>query len=240
MSQCIPLFIFYFYRMKTIILSVSIVLLSFFLVGCTTSSRISSPGDRPRDQGIGGYTLTAEQKSTCGITVQVTEWPYYIKNTPQLIYNDNNTTNLPWVPYILTGKVYWWLDNTLPLSGAKIEIRHADSDGKYHPQSNGDYSDFKSSDSALRWYVLTDSRGDYYIKTIMPALYEGRARHIHVRVSAKGYNPVITQLILPQTGDTPTPENDTVAQWLPNCQIISEPTNANSYTTSFDFRLKAE
>ena len=40
----------------------------------TGTDRPTPPaGDRPRDQGFGGYTLTEEQKNTCGITVQTTE-----------------------------------------------------------------------------------------------------------------------------------------------------------------------
>lgn len=232
-----------------------ILLITLVVSWCTNSSSLTTNsstgmntnrptppiGGRPRDQGIGGYTLTEEQKNTCGISVQTTEGPYYVQNTPQLADNMNlNYDSLPGKSLIITGKVYGWLDNTITLSGAKIEIRQADDGGKYYPQANGDFWSYWINGIKLRGYILTDIQGNYTIKTIYPWLYEWRARHIHLRVSAEEYNPVITQLILPFPWDTPTPEDDNVAQWLPNCQIISGDQQATTYERNFDFRLKAE
>ncbi|USN56520.1 MAG: hypothetical protein H6766_05830 [Candidatus Peribacteria bacterium] len=123
-----------------------------------------------------------------------------------------NYDNLDGEPLTLEGQVYGGLDDSDPIAGAKIEVRQADDSGKYHPQGNGDYSDYDPTQISLRGYILTDENGAYKISSIYPGLYEGRARHLHLRISADGYNPVITQLILPYEGDTPTPENDNVAQ----------------------------
>ena len=207
----------------------------FVLAGCTDI------WNRARDYGMGWYQLTQEQKTTCGITVQTTEWPYYVQNTPLLADNTNlNKDNLVGKVLLLTGKVLDGLSDT-GISGAKIEIRQADDQWVYHPQGNNDYSSYQPSEVKLRGHIVTDAQWNYMLQTIYPGLYEGRARHIHFRVSAGDtYNPVITQLILPFDGDMPTPENDNVAQWLPNCQIISGNKLAETYQLHFDFRLKAE
>lgn len=195
---------------------------------------------RSRDYGFGGYELTTEQKKTCGISIQTTEWPYYVSNTPYLTDGNLNSAKLSGTSLILSGKVYGGLDNNTPISGAMIEIWQADDDGKYYPQANWDYTNYQASDIKLRGYVLTNAQGVYQINTIYPWLYEWRARHIHFRVSAQKYNPIITQLILPFPWDTPSVEDDNVAQWLPDCQIIVWTTNQSIYHRTFDFRLQAE
>lgn len=86
--------------------------------------------------------------------------------------------------------------------------------------------------------MLSDEKGFYKFTTIYPGLYEGRARHIHLKISSEGQNTVVTQLILPYDGDTPTPEDDAVSQGLPNCQIIKGNKNDTMVNLNFDFRLE--
>ena len=48
----------------------------------------------------------------------------------------------------------------------------------------------------LRASLTTDAGGRYRFQTIVPGEYPGRPRHIHYRVSAKGYATLVTQLSL--------------------------------------------
>ena len=78
-----------------------------------------------------------------------------------------------------------------PLTGALVEVWHADA--------NGDYSGFtrgKKDDPAclLRAGIKTDAAGTYHFSTVVPAKYPGRPRHIHYRVSHAGHATLVTQL----------------------------------------------
>jgi protocatechuate 3,4-dioxygenase beta subunit len=207
-----------------------------------TNNQLYPDGPNPRGQGIGGYTLTTEQKTTCGITVSATEGPFYLSNTKQLPDNKNlNYINSAGTPLTVSGHVYTGSTGTSPLKNAKIEIWQVGSDKNYHPQAHGDYVNFKPEEISNRGYILTNENGEYSFTTLSPTLYEGRARHIHFRVTAQNQNGITTQLIFPENGDYPTPENDNVASGLPNCQILAiNKENSNSYQAKFDFRLKAD
>ena len=43
-------------------------------------------------------------------------------------------------------------------------------------------------------HQFTDADGRYRLETVVPGLYPGRTRHIHVKVQAKG-GPVLTKRI---------------------------------------------
>ena len=81
-----------------------------------------------------------------------------------------------------------------PLTGALVEVWHADAAGDYSgfaPQAPG-----KKDDPAclLRASIKTDAEGRYRFITIVPAEYPGRPRHIHYRVSHAAHAPLVTQL----------------------------------------------
>ena len=49
----------------------------------------------------------------------------------------------------------------------------------------------------LRGHQFTDEQGRYRLETIVPALYTGRTRHIHVKVQAPNQPVLTTQLYFP-------------------------------------------
>ncbi len=194
---------------------------------------------------VGGNKVVAEvPKSTCdGITVAVEEGPYFVANTAKLANNEVNYTKLPGTPIKVIGYVFDGTDKpNKPLAHAKIDIWQADSSGAYHPEANGDVAQYKKEELGLRGYITTDSKGYYEFTSIYPGYYEGRARHIHVIVSADGYNPVTTQIIFqPKPGDGVMFSDDYIAQALPECHLL-EMSSMNGYDEgAIDFRLqKAE
>jgi protocatechuate 3,4-dioxygenase beta subunit len=80
--------------------------------------------------------------------------------------------------YVLRGRVMSSEDCS-PLPQARIEFWMAGPDGIY---SNG-----------YRATVLPDEAGVYRFESHRPPSYLSRPPHIHVRVSAEGYQPLITQ-----------------------------------------------
>jgi len=183
-------------------------------------------------------SISGDGAAASVLTVGTTEGPYYITNTAQLSGGDLNATGLPGEPIKITGFVYEGTDALSPIANAKVEIWHADSDGNYRPNSNGDASQYDAGELALRGYVLTDPSGRYEFTSIYPGYYPGRTRHIHVRVSADGFGGVATQIIVPpKTGDGVTPETDGIAQSLPEANFVTFADEAGVGVGSFDFHI---
>ncbi len=185
----------------------------------------------------GGTVLTAAEKASCGLSVAVTEGPYYVFGTAALEDGNLNATQLAGTPIQISGHIYEGLDISKPVANAKIEIWHADASGSYHPNNNGPAANYKPGDIALRGFITTDASGAYSFTSIYPGEYTGRTRHIHFKITA-GTKSLTTQLIIPSLiGDKLTFDDDTIAQGLPTCALLKFDTSATPQTASFDFRL---
>jgi protocatechuate 3,4-dioxygenase beta subunit len=73
-----------------------------------------------------------------------------------------------------------------PVAGALLDFWQCDERGDY------DNSGFR-----LRGHQFTDADGRYRLETIVPGLYPGRTRHIHVKVQAPSRPVLTTQLYFP-------------------------------------------
>lgn len=73
-----------------------------------------------------------------------------------------------------------------PVARALIEVWQADDGGAY------DERGFR-----LRGHLFTDDAGRYALRTIVPGLYPGRTRHIHVKLQAPRRPVLTTQLYFP-------------------------------------------
>jgi protocatechuate 3,4-dioxygenase beta subunit len=121
-------------------------------------------------------------------TPSQTEGPYFTPDSPErasLLEPGIEGTRL-----VLSGRVLSAACE--PVARALLDFWQADDAGEY------DNDGFR-----LRGHQFTDGRGRYRLKTIVPGLYSGRTRHIHVKVQARGRGILTTQLYLP--GE---PEND--------------------------------
>lgn len=144
------------------------------------------------------------------LTPKMTEGPFYPDKLPLdtdndlLILNDSITPAVGEITH-LTGKVV--SETGEPLRNAFVEIWQVDQTGSY---LHKDGRNPKGNDSNFQGYgrFLTDSKGEYYFRTIKPVRYEigagnYRAPHIHVAVSQNGHRLLTTQLLI--NGD---PDND--------------------------------
>lgn len=88
----------------------------------------------------------------------------------------------PGLPLVVSGKV---MDSSgKPLSGATVEVWHADGRGIY------DLEGYR-----YRSRLAAAADGTYRFQTLMPGHYPERvAQHIHYRVSAPGRKVLVTQL----------------------------------------------
>ncbi len=111
-----------------------------------------------------------------------TEGPYFSPGSPER--TDLREAGMAGTPLVLTGFVY---DTACrPVAHALLDFWQADSTGRY------DNSGFR-----LRGHQYTASDGSYRLSTIVPGLYTGRTRHIHVKAQLPGAPVLTTQLYFP-------------------------------------------
>jgi protocatechuate 3,4-dioxygenase beta subunit len=115
-------------------------------------------------------------------TPELTEGPYFSTGSPQrrsLLAAGMAGTRLTLTGYVLTTACR-------PVRRAKLDFWQADARGVY---DNDGYR--------LRGHQFTDSAGRYRLETIVPGLYTGRTKHIHVKVQAPDRDILTTQLYFP-------------------------------------------
>jgi protocatechuate 3,4-dioxygenase beta subunit len=115
-------------------------------------------------------------------TPELTEGPYFSSGSPQrrsLVTRGMRGTRLTITGYVLTTACR-------PIKRAKLDFWQADASGVY---DNDGYR--------LRGHQFTDSAGRWRLDTIVPALYTGRTKHIHVKVQRPGGEILTTQLFFP-------------------------------------------
>ena len=115
-------------------------------------------------------------------TVRQTEGPFFKPRSPQrveLIEPGINGQPIEIAGFVLTRACK-------PIAGALIDVWQADGAGNY------DNSGFR-----LRGHQFTDAEGRYRLRSVVPGAYEGRTRHIHVKVQPPGGRTLTTQLYFP-------------------------------------------
>jgi len=137
-----------------------------------------------------GFTLPGYLAEALTIAPQVTQGPYYptpatmpLEKDNDLLYlNDNLTRAVGKITY-LTGRVL--TSSGSPISGALIELWHADNGGKYVYQKNDPGSTYDTNFQGFGQF-LTGASGAYKFRTIKAGLYNGRVRHYHLAVTIPG------------------------------------------------------
>lgn len=115
-------------------------------------------------------------------TPRQTEGPYFKPDSPQR--SSLLEPGLRGTRIVVTGTVL--STGCQPVVRALIDFWHADDAGAY---DNAGYR--------LRGHQFTDDQGRYRLETIVPGIYVGRTRHIHVKVQAPNGPVLTTQLYFP-------------------------------------------
>ncbi len=147
-----------------------------------------------------------------------TEGPYFTPGSPErasLLEPDMRGTKLT-----VSGSV---LSTTCqPVARALLDVWQCDGAGVY---DNVGYR--------LRGHLFADEQGHYQFTTIVPGVYPGRTRHIHVKVQAPN-NPVLTtQLYFP--GE---PRNQQDGIYRPELEMALTDNPDGSQNGAFDFVLQ--
>src|SRR5829696_1008098 len=112
-------------------------------------------------------------------TPEQTEGPYFLPDSPErtsLMESGVRGTRM-----VVAGRV---LDTDCrPIKRALLDFWQADGDGEY------DLEGFR-----LRGHQFTDARGRFRLVTVVPGLYPGRTRHIHVKAQRPNGEVLTTQL----------------------------------------------
>jgi protocatechuate 3,4-dioxygenase beta subunit len=111
-----------------------------------------------------------------------TEGPYFTPNSPlrkSIVPGGAGGTRLT-----LSGRVLSTAGR--PVVRALVDFWQADGRGVY------DNSGYR-----FRGHQFTDARGRFSLGTVVPGLYPGRTKHIHVKVQAPGRSILTTQLYFP-------------------------------------------
>jgi protocatechuate 3,4-dioxygenase beta subunit len=124
---------------------------------------------------------TPECKDGDDVTPAQTEGPYFKASSPERI---NISGTAAGTRLVLTGTVV--TTDCKPVARALVDFWQADGAGAYDNSSFG-----------FRGHQFTDAQGRYSLETVMPGLYPGRTRHIHVKVQPAGARVLTTQLYFP-------------------------------------------
>jgi protocatechuate 3,4-dioxygenase beta subunit len=124
------------------------------------------PGSSPAASGV-----------SCVLTPEMTEGPYYIAGEK---LRRNITEGRPGARLDLRLTV---VDAATcrPITGAVVDIWHADATGLYSGFGAG-----ASSRTFMRGVQRTDSSGVAVFRSVYPGWYQGRTVHIHVKVHVGG------------------------------------------------------
>jgi len=153
--------------------------------------RARSAITRRRFLAAGGAALIvapAAYAQQCRVTPRDALGPFYVKGAPaqaELCASGSGGGQ----KLTVSGRVLGTTE-CAPLAGALVEVWQADSRGHY-TQVGARQDD---AGCLLRASLKTDAEGRYAFRTVLPGEYPGRPRHIHYRVSAKGYATLVTQL----------------------------------------------
>jgi len=173
----------------------------------------------PDHDGPGGPLPIDRPGARCGEpTADNIEGPFYKPGAPSratLVGDRDRGERL-----VLTGSV---LGTTCkPLANTTLDIWHADARGDYDNDGWG-----------LRGTLVTDARGRFTIRTLVPGRYLNgkryRPSHIHVKVRAPGRDELTTQLYF---------ENDPYLDGDPfvvSSLIMAHRVEGNTRRASFDF-----
>lgn len=148
----------------------------------SSAASLVGAGSAMSQQSGGGLALTPECGNTDATTIAQTEGPYFTPSAPLKRYLDGDVSA---GERILIGGFVLDL-RCRPISRALLQIWQADATGEY------DNRGFR-----LRGHQFTDDKGLWWFSTIVPGLYPGRTRHIHVKVQRAGGPVLTTQLYFP-------------------------------------------
>ena len=146
------------------------------LAGLTAAS-FGAGAWKAADAEGGGPASVESGAVSCVLTPELTEGPYYIAGER---LRRNITDGHPGTPLLLHLAVVD-ASTCKPISGAAVDIWHADAAGNYSGFGAG-----SRSRTFMRGIQKTNASGIATFQTVYPGWYQGRSVHIHVKVHVSG------------------------------------------------------
>jgi protocatechuate 3,4-dioxygenase beta subunit len=162
--------------------------LPLVLAACDDGGGAPSSGSAPGTTAATATTAAAALPPTPACddgddpTPEQTEGPYFTPNSPERA--SLLEAGLDGERLTVAGTVV--ATDCRPVRRALLDFWQADAGGEY---DNEGYR--------LRGHQFTDADGRFRLETIVPGLYPGRTRHIHVKVQAPDRPVLTTQLYFP-------------------------------------------
>jgi protocatechuate 3,4-dioxygenase beta subunit len=194
-----------------------------------------APGGDPADQAAAPTTAAPPASSADGSapgatlaptpacddgdepTVAQTEGPYFTPDSPErasLLEAGMGGQRLVVAGTVLT-------TDCRPVRRALLDFWQADDAGQYDNQGY-----------RLRGHQFSDDRGAWRLETVVPGIYSGRTRHLHVKVQAPDGPVLTTQLYFP--GE---PANERDGIFSPELLLGDVRDRGDRRTASFTFVL---
>jgi hydroxyquinol 1,2-dioxygenase len=206
--------------------------------------------------GISVLVISINHPAESGSAESTVLGPYYWEGAPDLPNGSNLAVGVKGDPTFYSGRV---LSNSgQPVANALLDIWSGDGEGNYDMQMPGDVG------MKARGRIRTDEQGRYWFRSIRPEYYpvptDGpvgrmlramgrhpyRPGHIHMIVSAEGYEPVTTHIFAAGSKYLDSDavfgvKESLVAKYEqhppgkgPNGETVDTP----FYTVEYDFRLR--
>lgn len=152
----------------------------------SATNAISAPGSASTPAASAANTQVLTPTPACGDdddpTPAQTEGPYFTPNSPERV--SLRESGMRGTTLVVEGLVV--SRSCQPVARALVDFWQCDDAGVY------DNSGYR-----LRGHQYTDANGRYRLETILPGVYPGRTRHIHVKVQAPNRPVLTTQLYFP-------------------------------------------
>jgi len=131
-------------------------------------------------------SATSSATTACVLTAALTEGPFFVDemlNRSDIRYDPVTGALSDGVLLSLTFNVTRaGSDACTPLTGAYLDVWHADATGTYSDVSGNGNGSSGAGKKYLRGYQVTDANGVVKFTTIYPGWYAGRAVHIHFKL----------------------------------------------------------
>jgi protocatechuate 3,4-dioxygenase beta subunit len=147
-------------------------------------------GWRASESRGAGPAGVASGQVACVLTPEQTEGPYYLAGEK---HRRDITEGRPGVPLLLRLRVVD-ASTCRPITGAAVDIWHADALGVYSGFGSG-----ARSRTFMRGIQRTDRNGLARFRSVYPGWYQGRTVHIHVKVHVAGNVVHTGQLYFPDS-----------------------------------------
>jgi protocatechuate 3,4-dioxygenase beta subunit len=152
--------------------------------------------------GASAYTVPGLFAEALKPTIGLGEGPFYPDKMPLdtdndlLVLNEGITPAVGEIAYV-SGRIL--TKSGEPLRNGSVEIWQTDTNGSYVHSKGRNTGGYDSNFQGYGRFV-TDSKGQYYFRTIMPVEYtlQGafRCPHIHFAVSKSGHRLISTQMLV--------------------------------------------